>query len=210
MFTGLIETVGVIDRLSSRSNYRLMTISSPFAAELVDGESVCCDGVCLTVIERTSSRFVVEASQETSARTILGDYRVGSRINLERSLRADSRLGGHIVSGHVDCAGRVEYLKPIGDSLELTATFDARFDPLVIEKGSIAINGVSLTVNKVESARCAVNVIPYTVKATTLSDLKPGNRVNLEFDMIGKYVAKLGANYRPSGVTLDTLRESGW
>ncbi len=210
MFTGLIETVGMIERLCNRSNYRVMTISASFAAELVDGESVCCDGVCLTVVERSSASFVVEASQETSARTILGDYRVGSRINLERSLRADSRLGGHIVSGHIDSAGRVEFLKPIGDSLELMVTFDTRFDQLVIEKGSIAINGVSLTVNRVESGRCSVNLIPFTAKATTLGHLKPNDRVNLEFDMIGKYVARLGANYRPSGVTLDILRESGW
>lgn len=210
MFTGLIESLGVIERLSSRSNYRVMTIGASFASELVDGESVCCDGICLTVVSRSPASFTVEASQETSARTILGDYRVGSKINLERSLRADSRLGGHIVSGHIDSAGRVEYLKSIGDSLELMVTFDTRFEPLVIEKGSIAINGVSLTVNSVESGRCSVNLIPFTARMTTLGLLRSGDRANLEFDMIGKYVAKLGANYRPSGVTLDILRESGW
>lgn len=210
MFTGLIETVGTLERLTSRGNYRVLTISAPFAGELVDGESVCCDGACLTVVFRTQREFVVEASQETTARTILSEYRVSSKINLERSLRADSRLGGHIVAGHVDAAGTVDYLRPVGESIELAVKFDTSFDPYVIEKGSIAINGVSLTINSVRSGLCSVNLIPFTVKATSLGQLRFGSKVNLEFDMIGKYVAKLSANYRQSGVTLDKLRESGW
>ena len=210
MFTGLIEAVGTIERLTSRGNYRVLTISAPFAGELVDGESVCCDGACLTVVSRTQREFVVEASQETAARTILSEYRVGSKVNLERSLRADSRLGGHIVAGHVDTAGTVDYLRPIGESIELAVKFDISFDPYVIEKGSIAINVVSLTINSVRSGFCSVNLIPFTVKATSLGQLRSGSKVNLEFDMIGKYVVKLSANYRQSGVTLDKLRESGW
>lgn len=210
MFTGLIEAVGTIERLTSRGNYRVLKISAPFAGELAEGESVCCDGACLTVVSRLPREFVVEASQETAARTILSEYRVGLKINLERSLRADSRLGGHLVAGHVDTTGTVDYLRPIGESIELAVKFDTSFDPYVIEKGSIAINGVSLTINSVRSGFCSVNLIPFTVQATSLGQIRSGSRVNLEYDMIGKYVARLSANYRQSGVTLDKLRESGW
>lgn len=210
MFTGIIEDIGTLERLESRGNYRVLTIGAKFCAELTDGESVCCDGACLTVVKFDQKSFVVEASQETAARTILGSYRVGSRINLERSLKVNGRLGGHLVSGHIDTRGAVEYLKPVGESLELMIGYDKRFDALVIEKGSIAINGVSLTVNTVRSDACSVNIIPFTVKETSLGKLQSGSQVNLEFDMIGKYVARLSGLTQKSGVTLDKLHESGW
>lgn len=210
MFTGIIEAVGRLERIESRNNYKVLTIAADFASELVDGESVSCDGVCLTVVRFDRTSFVVEASQETAARTILQQYRVGARINLERSLKVNARLGGHLVSGHTDDRGSVAQVRAIGDSTELAVAYDRRFDSLVIEKGSIAINGVSLTVNSVGSGTCSVNIIPFTVKATNLGELHPGNRVNLEFDMIGKYVARMGDLKQTSGVTLDKLHESGW
>lgn len=210
MFTGLIEAVGTIQQIGSRGNYRVLTIVAPFADDLAGGESIACDGACLTVINKSKTTFTVEASQETGARTILGTYKVGSKINLERAVRADSRLGGHMVAGHVDTAGTVHCLKPIGESLELAITFDKNFDMYVIEKGSIAINGVSLTINAVEPGRFTVNLIPYTVGLTTLGELKSGDKVNLEFDMIGKYIVKMSQAYQQRGLTLDKLRESGW
>lgn len=210
MFTGLIEAVGTLKHVGSRGNYRVLTITAPFAPELGDGESIACDGACLTVVDKRGDTFIVEVSQETSARTILDTYASGAKINLERAMRADSRLGGHMVAGHVDTTGTVEHLTPVGESLELAVAFDQQFDPYVIEKGSIAINGVSLTVNAVRPGWLTVNLIPYTVELTTLGHLKAGDRVNLEFDMIGKYIVKLSLSYQQRGLTLDKLRESGW
>ncbi|RKX25378.1 MAG: riboflavin synthase, partial [Candidatus Zixiibacteriota bacterium] len=152
MFTGLIETTGTIEKLTSRGDYTVMTIASSFPHdELVIGESISCDGACLTVIEKAIGGFVVEASHETTARTVLSQYRVGARLNLERALKVGSRLGGHFVSGHVDTVGVVDYIKLVGESIELAVRFDSEFDAWVIEKGSIAINGVSLTINRTSS-----------------------------------------------------------
>lgn len=211
MFTGLIETVGRIEELKARGNYTVMTISSALPSDqIVIGESISCDGACLTVVSKDKGRFVVEASQETAEKTTLKHLRVGGMINLERALQVGSRLGGHFVSGHIDCAGSVDYLKPIGDSLELAVKYEAAFDPYVIDKGSIAINGVSLTVNRTRSGWFSVNLIPHTAKETTLEKLKSGDRVNLEFDLIGKYIVKMNTAASKGGLTVDTLLNSGW
>jgi riboflavin synthase len=211
MFTGIIEDIGIIRRIETRGNYRVLTVGSKVAGEkLTLGESISCDGVCLTVVSFDRESFVVEASQESSARTIIDRYQVGSKINLERAMRADGRLGGHLVSGHTDCRGTVDYLKPVGQSLELAAKFDEKYDALVIEKGSIALQGVSLTINEVRPGWCSVNMIPFTAKHTTLGSLGSGDQVNVEFDMIGKYIAKLGAGYQRGNVTMEKLKESGW
>jgi len=154
--------------------------------------------------------FTVEASQETTARTILSGYRVGDRINLERALRADSRLGGHFVSGHVDDVGQVNSVVPVGESIEIGMGFDPEFDRLVVEKGSIAVSGISLTVNRVQSGWFSVNIIPYTQKDTTITQFRPGSRVNLEFDLIGKYVIKMQSSRSESGLTKSKLIDSGW
>ena len=211
MFTGLIETIGLVSELKSRGNYFMMTVTSSIPGDQIEiGESIACDGACLTVTGKEKDRFTVEISQETATRVDMGRLRVGSRINLERAVRLGGRLGGHLVSGHVDTVGRVDYLRPVGQSLELAVAFDRQFDPLVIDKGSIAIDGVSLTINRCRSGWLSVNLIPHTAGETTLSQLKPGDVVNLEFDLIGKYVIKwqqLGAS---RGVTEETLHESGW
>ena len=211
MFTGLIETVGTIKELRTRGDYRILSVAGAFANDNpAPGESIACDGACLTVVSIDKELFEVEASRETARRTILNGYTVGSRINLERALKVGSRLGGHFVSGHVDDAGVVDYVRPVGQSLELAVRFDPHFDKLVIDKGSIAINGVSLTVNACRPGWFNVNLIPFTVKETTLGLLQGGHRVNLEFDMIGKYVLKIQENRTSNALTREKLIESGW
>jgi riboflavin synthase len=163
----------------------------------------------LTVVEFEKDRFSAEISQETAGRVDMTRFQTGCRLNLERAMRLGDRLGGHLVSGHIDTIGKVDCLKPVGQSLELAVQFDSRFDVLVIEKGSIAIDGVSLTINQCRTGWLTVNLIPHTSGKTTLSDLRAGNSVNLEYDLIGKYIIKS----RPGnslGITEETLRGSGW
>ena len=209
MFTGLVETVGTVGAVASRGNYRVLTVRARFGDEpLTRGESVACDGVCLSVVSFDAATFTAEASQETVKRSIINAYTVGSAVNLERALRLGDRLGGHLVAGHVDDVGTVDYLRPVGESLELALRFNSEYDPLVIEKGSLAVNGVSLTVNGVRSGWCSLNLIPLTAGDTTLTRLAPGRPVNLEFDMFGKYVLK--SRGPASTLTKDKLLESGW
>jgi len=211
MFTGLIESVGEVKDVSRRGDYRVLTITSSIdPGEIELGESIACDGACLTVTEVGKEHFVVEASPETVARSIVGDYRTGRRINLERAMRMGDRLGGHLVSGHVDDIGVVDFARRVGESISLAVRFERRHDPLVIEKGSIAVNGVSLTINDLRTGWLAVNLIPHTMGATTFESLGAGDKVNLEFDMIGKYILKSGRVGQSSGLTKDKLIESGW
>lgn len=211
MFTGLIETTGRLKSITPKGNYQIFTLEQfNFDEPLVMGESIACDGACLTVVSFNKAEFTVEASQESLAVTIMKNYRTGSLINLERALKFSSRLGGHLVSGHIDCVGKIDYLKPIGESLEIGLTFDNQFDRYVIEKGSIAINGISLTVNEVKSGFLSVNIIPHTATETTISNWSAGDAVNLEFDMIGKYLFKMMSNKEKKELTIDKLIESGW
>ena len=211
MFTGLIETVGVIQDIRERGNYRVMTVTGDLPVDEISlGESIACDGACLTVVALEAKSFVVEASQETAARTILNGYSRGTRINLERALRVGDRLGGHFVTGHIDVVGHVDFLKQVGESWELAVKFDGKYDSLVVEKGSIAISGLSLTVNTVRTGWCSVNLIPHTYRVTTVAQLKSGDPVNLEFDMIGKYVLRAESARGKTVLTKDKLIESGW
>lgn len=211
MFTGLIETTGIIREIKYRGNYSILRVASALpAGEIKLGESIACDGACLTVMDINKDCFTVEASQETVSRTILDRYKVGTRINIERSLKAGDRMGGHFVSGHIDDTGVVDYLKPLGESWALAVNFSPEYDIYVVEKGSIALNGLSLTVNRYRSGWLVVNLIPHTVSVTTVGGLKTGDRVNMEFDLIGKYIAKFINRGKKNGVTKDLLEESGW
>jgi riboflavin synthase len=212
MFTGIIETIGTVTEISRRGSYRRLILRPVKRfSDLVLGESIAVDGCCLTVAAIDQDKFTVEASRESVGRTIIENYRVGSRVNLERALRLESRLGGHIISGHVDCVGVIEKIKREGDNLELFVGFPERFAELAVNKGSIAINGISLTINGIEGNNLSVNLIPHTRNNTTVDELKKGDRVNLEFDMIGKYVASLLKKETKAGVvTLDRLKDSGW
>lgn len=211
MFTGLIEDVGLISEIKSRNNYRVLTIESKIITEeLKLGDSVSCDGTCLTVINIYSNKFSVEASQETAGRTILKSYNKGYRVNLERALKVGSRVGGHFVSGHIDCIGDVDALTMVGDSLKIKISYDKSFDKYVIEKGSIAINGISLTINEISPGLMSVNLIPHSVDKTTVKSWKKNDPVNLEFDMIGKYVLNINHNKNNNILTKEKLFESGW
>lgn len=164
-----------------------------------EGESIAVNGVCLTARNIQGNRFVVDVSPESLARTGLGRLRTGDRVNLERALRLSDRLGGHLVSGHVDAQGRVEQRRPAGDFTLFTFSLDQGLTRYIITKGSIAINGISLTVNSCERDRFSVSIIPHTLVVTTLGSLKEGDRVNIEVDMIGKYVEKMLAGHSTAG-----------
>ena len=158
---------------------------------MAPGAPIACDGACPTVTERADARFAVTASRETLQCTRLGDWREGSRINLERALKVGDELGGHIVSGHVDGVGSIVSMTPEGDSIRFLFEVPEELARYVAPKGSIAVNGVSLTVNEVEGRRFGVNIIPHTRANTTFGESAPGDRVNLEVDLLARYVARL-------------------
>jgi riboflavin synthase len=196
MFTGLIEAVATVARVEPvPSGYRLR-LDTPLGAELQPGESVTVDGVCLTVTACDASGWEADIGPETARITTLGALHPGQRVNLERSMRADSRFGGHLVQGHVDATGQVLAVRPDGESHWIEVAFPEPLSPLFVPKGSVAVNGVSLTVATLGDARFSVMIIPFTWAHTSLSSLQPGAQVNLECDMVGKYVARAAQWYR--------------
>ena len=192
MFTGIIQGRGKVQRAQASGGGMVFLLEADF--DLVDpeeGESIAVNGVCLTARDIKGNSFLVDVSPETLSRTGLGELKSGSQVNLERALRLSDRLGGHMVSGHVDTQGRVEDRRSEGDFTIFTFSLSRSLVKYVIEKGSVAINGVSLTVNSCEGDRFTVSIIPHTLVVTTLGELKPGDSVNIEVDIIGKYVEKL-------------------
>ncbi|MGQ0794086.1 MAG: riboflavin synthase [Deltaproteobacteria bacterium] len=195
MFTGIVEDIGRVREIKAGAKDAALSfeLKNIPAGELVLGESIAVNGACLTVTSIGSNTFTVDASQETLRRTNLGNLKPGSRVNLERAMKVGGRLGGHIVNGHVDGVGRVDSLARRGESLVVWFSIPEGLSKYVVEKGSIAVSGVSLTVNEVEASRFSVNLIPFTQEATALSDIKAGDAVNIECDIIAKYVEKLTA-----------------
>lgn len=191
MFTGLIETTGTVSASIASPAGRRMTIAAPLAGELGIGESIAVSGVCLTVVARDAATFAADVSPETLRVTTLGGLAPGHRVNLERSLRADARLGGHFVLGHVDAVAEILDWRPDGESWWLEVALPPGLAAWTVTKGSIAVDGISLTVAHLGSDRFGVQIIPHTRQATTLADRQPGHRVNLEADIIGKYAARL-------------------
>jgi riboflavin synthase len=212
MFTGLVEGVGDITGLRRLAEGLRLAVAPPFpVAELALGESVSVSGACLTVVKVEGRAFQVEVSPETLDRSTLSLKKVGDRVNLERALRLGDRLGGHLVTGHVDGLGVLKERRQGPEHLALTFEMPASLAPLVIEKGSIAVDGVSLTVNTVTGQTFRVNIIPFTAKDTTLAGLAVGDRVNLETDIIGKYVARLlSPHLAKSGLTEEFLERHGF
>ena len=193
MFTGLVEDVGTVVRADRRNNALVLAIKPAKIplGELVVGESVCHDGACLTVTDIGRDSFSVLAGLETLERTTLGQLRIGKRVNLERSLRVGDRLGGHWVTGHIDGTGELSARRDLGSNLVLIVRAVPALLKYIVEKGSIAIAGVSLTVNAVDAETFSVAIIPHTRDETTLGDLAIGDRVNLETDILAKHVEKL-------------------
>ena len=193
MFTGLISDIGVVERILPRSGgVRLVVRPGALPVEQLElGESIACSGACLTVVERGGGLVAFDAVPETMARTILGDWRPGSRLNMERALRLSDRLGGHLVSGHVDAVGRLLSRAAEGQGARLAFELPASIAPLVAEKGSIAIDGISLTVAAASRDRFEVALIPETLARTTLGQATAGTRVNLEADLVARHLARL-------------------
>lgn len=190
MFTGLIESLGHVADVKPTSSGFRVRISTSLAGELALGESVAVNGVCLTVVGTAGDAMDADVAPETARVTTLGSLVAGLTVNLERSMRADARIGGHFVQGHVDATGSITAITPEGESYRLTVAFPATFGSLIVGRGSIAVDGISLTVASVENDRCDIQVIPFTWTHTNLSQLKNNDPVNLEFDILGKYVAR--------------------
>lgn len=193
MFTGIIEEVGSVTALREEGNGVVFTLSVRSVLKGLElGESVAVDGVCLTVTSRSDAEFTVQAVATTLGRTTLGEYRVGRRVNLERALTLGARLGGHLVQGHVDGVGQVLSLRRRGELVLIDFTLPPEVAEVTVLHGSIALNGVSLTVNELPAAEVAqVSIIPHTWEHTALADLCEGDAVNLEGDLIGRYVRHL-------------------
>lgn len=189
MFTGIVEAVGTLVAREARGERVRLSIEAPAVAEgAAIGASVAVNGACLTVAAAAQGRLEFDAVPETLERTALGELRPGARVNLERALRADARLDGHLVQGHVDATGRVRALERRSEDVRLAVECPRELAELLVPKGSVAVDGVSLTVVGVEEVGFDVALIPHTLAVTTLGDRRPGDRVNLEADVIGKYV----------------------
>lgn len=211
MFTGLIADVGTVERVSAGGVTDLWIRTGLPADDAVLGESIACDGVCLTVAEFGPGLFRVQAAPETLRRTTLAQWRPGTRVNLEKALKVGERLGGHWVQGHVDGVGELLDARADGGSRAMTFTLPASMAPFFVEKGSVCIDGVSLTITSVERERFSVMLIPETVARTALGTKNPGAQVNLEADLVGKYVARiLGLRGTGGALTLDQLSAAGF
>jgi len=192
MFTGIVEDLGEVTGLKRKAKDVVFTfrVGNIKLSEVILGDSISVNGTCLTVTSLSKKTFTVDASHETLSKTNLGKLKVGKRVNLERALKAGDKLGGHIVNGHVDGVGKVQSRTKKGESFEFRFSVPKKLSKYIVEKGSVAIDGVSLTVNRVKGNEFIVNIIPYTQEATTFGSLRKGSSVNIECDIIGKYVEK--------------------
>ncbi len=207
MFTGLVEKIGTLKRISRGAGVVLEIGFEPWARPLERGESVAVNGVCLTVVDFDEKRFTADVLRETEERTGLGALVPGAKVNLERALRAQDPLGGHIVQGHVDCRGKIVAKDPRGRDFCLKIRCSRVLAAQSVVKGSIAVDGVSLTITGLGADWVSVDLIPTTLRDTTLGLKRIGDEVNLEGDIMGKYAAKAAA---PSGLTEDALMRAGF
>jgi riboflavin synthase len=191
MFTGIITDIGTVRTVTRAGDTRFEIATAYDLAAVEIGASIACNGCCLTVVEKGRDWFAIQASAETLSKTTLGDWRQGTRINLERALKIGDELGGHIVSGHVDGLGEIVSIRAEGDSKRFRVRVPHELARFIAPKGSVAIDGTSLTVNEVEGREFGVNIIPHTQSVTTWGSLAEGQRVNIEIDMLARYVARL-------------------
>ena len=195
MFTGIITDIGHIRSIEQRGDIRAVIATSYDTAGLAIGASVACSGVCLTVVAKAPGEFSVDVSGETVSRTAKGQWQQGRRLNLERALKVGDELGGHIVTGHVDAVGIIEAVEAAGDSTRITIAVPKSIAPFIAPKGSVALDGVSLTVNTVEDtldgARFTINIIPHTASWTTFDTARAGDELNIEIDVLARYLARM-------------------
>lgn len=214
MFTGLIEDLGTLQEICTGTDRAQLAVATSLPmAELTLGESIAINGVCLTVTSFGNGAFCADVSPETLKCTSLGRLIRGSRVNLERALRLSDRLGGHLVTGHVDGLGRIVERRKDGNAWFFKFQADAAVSASLVAKGSVTIDGISLTVNEVFEDTFSLAIIPHTLSMTTLQDRKIGDEVNIETDLIGKYVARFlqdGSSGKPQGVTMDILAKHGF
>jgi riboflavin synthase len=216
MFTGIIQSIGTLTRIEPKGGDCRLTIDTgklPMA-DVKLGDSIAVSGVCLTAVELGPRHFCADVSKETLSRTTLGDAKTGTRVNLELALLPTTRLGGHLVSGHVDGVGSVVDKHGDARSVRFTIEVPAPLARYIAEKGSICVDGISLTVNEVNGARFGINIVPHTLKETTLGETEVGRRVNLEVDILARYMERLLLGDKAaecgSGISLDLLRNSGF
>jgi riboflavin synthase len=191
MFSGIITDLGRVRAVRADGDTRIELTTSYNMIDIPIGASIACSGVCLTVIEKGPGWFAVQASAETLSCTTLGDWRPGTPVNLERALRLGDELGGHLVSGHIDGVGRIVAITPEGASRRFVFEAPPQLARFIASKGSVAVDGISLTINEVDGACFGVNIISHTLSVTTLGEAEPGDRVNLEIDLLARYVARL-------------------
>jgi riboflavin synthase len=211
VFTGLVGEIARVQGLRKTAGGVVLEIQAPASApSLGVHDSVCCNGVCLTVTRRKGDTFFVEAVEETLKKTTIGALKKGSRLNLELAVRAGDRMGGHIVQGHVDCVGKILGIEKRASSWLIGIGYPACFSRYLIPVGSVAVDGISLTVADVVRRSFSVSIIPYTWEQTTIQYAVKGQEVNLEFDLIGKYVESMMAGAAGKGLTEERLREWGY
>lgn len=200
MFTGIITDIGVIKSVEDRGDVRMVIECGAFDLSRTEvGASIACSGACMTVVEKGDDWFAIDVSAESLSKTTLKDWKAGTKVNLEASLRLGDELGGHIVSGHVDGLARLMEIKEEGGSHRLVFAVPEEFAGYIAQKGSVALDGASLTVNEVAGHQFGVNIIPHTWEVTTFGDLKAGDQVNFEVDMLARYVSRQMENLRLSG-----------
>lgn len=210
MFTGLVETVGLVTRIDSVAGGAQLEIYAPdFGRDMAIGDSVAVNGACLTIIKFERGGFLVDVSSQTLDTTALGRLRNGSKVNLERAMRLSDRLGGHIVQGHVDGVGQLVQRQVAGNSTLYHVAVPEEIAGYLVEKGSIAVDGISLTIARVRDNTVAIAVIPHTESSTTLGDLQIGSPVNLEVDIIAKYVRRYVSGYVGEGGDIATQGKAG-
>jgi len=213
MFTGIIEDKGKVLRVEYRGQEKRLTLElPPHLTEVQLGDSININGVCLTVVQKQGKTIQLDLSQETLQKTTLEELKEGNQVNLERALKLTDRLGGHIVTGHIDGIGVIVGKRKERDFVQLEIRIPESVSRYVVQKGSIAIDGISLTVNEILGDEIRMTLIPYTIEKTTLLDKKVGDRVNAEADILGKYVEKLldRGNIKPGEVDLSFLKEHGF
>jgi riboflavin synthase len=211
VFTGIIQELGVVENISRSGDICKLSIRSKNIDKSVKiGDSICLNGVCLTVVSNKGEILSFDLMAETTRNTGLAALVNGDKVNLEGSLRVGLALDGHFVLGHVDCVGVIEYIRRTGDGFMLRVGFPEKFSPLIVEKGSIAVDGVSLTAGRVDKNAFEIHIIPHTLESTTLNMKDAGDAVNLEFDILGKYVVKGMGSGNRTPISEEFLRSKGF